>query len=203
MQIRLVPQLILHFNQGLEALIPCLDEPSKEIKLLAAEIISKICKIRKARRAMRKSEGIQRLVEMLDAPDNEWEVARCGAQALWSLAKSTKNKEAIRVAGGIPLLARLVVGVDVSLVVPVVGILQECASNPTFRVAIRTEGLLVHFVNSLSSDCAELVQFSAKAIFMCAMDEEAREMVYNLGATEPLVCIIQSPELRNNKVNCN
>lgn len=49
-------------TQGLETLIPCLDEPSKEIKLLAAEIISKICNIRKARRAMRTSTGIKRLV---------------------------------------------------------------------------------------------------------------------------------------------
>ncbi|CAL8113505.1 unnamed protein product [Orchesella dallaii] len=190
----------LVFNmRGLETLIPCLDEPSKEIKLLAAEIISKICNIRKARRAMRKGEGINRLVDMLDTSESDWDVARCGAMALWSLAKSTKNKGAIRKAGAIPLLAKLVVAVDVSLVVPVVGILQECASDPTFRTAIRTEGLLSHFVNSLSSDCAELVQFSAKAIFMCAKDEEAREIVFNLGATEPLICIIQSPSLRENK----
>lgn len=131
---------------------------------------------------------------MLDVTEDNTDVARCGAKALWSLAKSSKNKEvqnpnliffsnlrslcnfiiwkskisfkAIRQAGAIPLLAKLVVGTDVSLVVPVVGILQECASDPTFRTAIRTEGLLKHFVDSLSSDCAELVQFSAKAIFM-------------------------------------
>jgi len=81
------------------------EEPSKEIKLLAAEIISKICNIRKARRAMRKSEGIKRLVDMLEAPPEEWEVARCGAQALWSLAKSTKNKAAIRIAGAIHMVS--------------------------------------------------------------------------------------------------
>lgn len=128
---------------------------------------------------------------MLDAPEDDREVTRCGAIALWSLAKSTKNKEvcdaylnfynhiylpadislivlkkAIRRAGAIPLLAKLVIRDDVSLVVPVVGILQECASDPTFRTAIRTEGLLGHFVKSLSSDSADLVQFSAKAIFM-------------------------------------
>lgn len=57
------------------------------------------------------------------------EIARCGALALWSCSKSTKNKEAIRKAGGIPLLAQLLKSPHVSMLTPVVGTLQECASE--------------------------------------------------------------------------
>lgn len=57
------------------------------------------------------------------------EVARCGALALWSCSKSTKNKEAIRKAGGIPLLGRLLKSPHENMLIPVVGTLQECASE--------------------------------------------------------------------------
>ena len=57
------------------------------------------------------------------------EVARCGALALWSCSKSTKNKEAMRKAGAIPLLARLLKSTHEDMLIPVVGTLQECASE--------------------------------------------------------------------------
>lgn len=57
------------------------------------------------------------------------EVARCGALALWSCSKSYANKEAIRKAGGIPLLAQLLKTSHENVLIPVVGTLQECASE--------------------------------------------------------------------------
>lgn len=56
-------------------------------------------------------------------------MARCGALALWSCSKSYANKEAIRKAGGIPLLARLLKTSHENMLIPVVGTLQECASE--------------------------------------------------------------------------
>jgi len=64
--------------------------------------------------------------------ETDFEVPRCGALALWSLARSTKNKDAIRKAGAIPLLARLLQTRHVAVVIPVVGILHECASEVNF-----------------------------------------------------------------------
>ena len=119
-----------------------LRDPAKELKLLSAEVLANISKIRKARRAMRKGDGINRLVDMLDIdiPSNhvwhnmegelvDFDVPRCGALALWSLARSTKNKDAIRKAGAIPLIAKLLQTKNVGVVIPVVGILHECASE--------------------------------------------------------------------------
>jgi armadillo repeat-containing protein 4 len=57
------------------------------------------------------------------------EVARCGALALWSLSKSKKNKHEMRRAGVIPLLASLIKSPHESMCIPVVGTLQECASE--------------------------------------------------------------------------
>ena len=66
---------------------------------------------------------------LTNASDLEADVARCGALALWSCSKSTKNKQAIRTAGGIPLLARLLKSSNEAMLIPVVGTLQECASE--------------------------------------------------------------------------
>lgn len=57
------------------------------------------------------------------------EVARCGALALWSCSRSKKNKEAIRRSGGIPLLGCLLKSPHENMLIPVVGTLQECASE--------------------------------------------------------------------------
>ena len=57
------------------------------------------------------------------------EVARCGALALWSCSKSTLNKQAMRTAGAIPLLAKLLKSSHEDMLIPVVGTLQECATE--------------------------------------------------------------------------
>ena len=64
-----------------------------------------------------------------NAAELDMDVARAGALALWSCSKSTKNKLAIRKAGGIPLLARLLKSTNEAMLIPVVGTLQECASE--------------------------------------------------------------------------
>lgn len=61
--------------------------------------------------------------------ERDVQVARCGALALWSCSKSKKNKEAMRKAGAIPLLARLLKSTHEDMLIPVVGTLQECASE--------------------------------------------------------------------------
>ena len=57
------------------------------------------------------------------------EVARCGALALWSCSRSKRNKQAMQQAGAIPLLARLLKSLHQNMLIPVVGTLQECASE--------------------------------------------------------------------------
>ncbi|MEQ2234828.1 hypothetical protein ILYODFUR_035390, partial [Ilyodon furcidens] len=131
-------QTIVHMR-GLQRMVNNLDSPVKELQALAAETIANVTKFHKARRTVRQHGGIRKLVKLLDCFPNsadlranmekDLEVARCGASALWSCSKSTKNKEAIRRAGGIPLLGRLLRSPHENMLVPVVGTLQECASQ--------------------------------------------------------------------------
>ena len=51
-------------------------------------------------------------------------VARGSSYALWSLAKSTKNKSWIKRSGGLSLLSRLVRSKHTGIVIPAIGTLQ-------------------------------------------------------------------------------
>ena len=61
--------------------------------------------------------------------EKDIDVARCGAMALWSLSHSKKNKHEMRKSGCIPLLASLIKSPHENMCIPVVGTLQECASE--------------------------------------------------------------------------
>ncbi|XP_067863272.1 outer dynein arm-docking complex subunit 2 isoform X2 [Heptranchias perlo] len=183
---------------GLQIMVKILDSSNKDLKCLAAETIANIARFRRARQTVRLHGGIQRLVGLLDCvpmlsanlsaeQEKDIEVARCGALALWSCSKSKKNKDAIRKAGGIPLLACLLKSPHENMLIPVVGTLQECASEPSYRLAIRTENMVTDLVRNLNSESQELQMHCARAIFKCAEDEETRNLVRTHNGLAPLV----------------
>ncbi len=81
----------------------------------------------------------------------ENEVARCGALALWSCTKSSKNRSALVRAGGVPLLAQLLKSQNTPLLVPVVSIIEVCAEDPAFRELVRTANMIPDIVRSIDS----------------------------------------------------
>ncbi|XP_041039870.1 outer dynein arm-docking complex subunit 2 [Carcharodon carcharias] len=190
---------------GLQIMVKILDSSNKDLKCLAAETIANIAKFRRARQTVRLHGGIQRLVGLLDCVPmlsanlsaeqvKDIEVARCGALALWSCSKSKKNKDAIRKAGGIPLLACLLKSPHENMLIPVVGTLQECASEPSYRLAIRTENMVKNLVRNLSSESEELQMHCARAIFKCAEDEETRNLVRTHSGLGPLVKLVSKSD---------
>ncbi|NXK04515.1 ARMC4 protein, partial [Herpetotheres cachinnans] len=190
---------------GLQIMVKILDSPDKDLKCLAAETIANVARFKLARRTVRQHGGIKRLVGLLECVSvgtthltpyqaNDTEIARCGALALWSCSKSTKNKAAIRKAGGIPLLARWLKCSHANILTPVVGTLQECASEPSYRLAIRTEGMIENLVKNLSSEHEELQMHCATAIFKCAEDRETRDLVRQHGGLQPLSVLLGNSE---------
>jgi len=190
---------------GLQTMVKILRDADKDLKCLAAETIANVAKFRRARRTVRQHGGIKRLVTLLDCvklntgaamtPEMELsvEVARCGALALWSCSKSKKNKEAMRKAGAIPLLARLLKSEHENMLIPVVGTLQECASEPSYGLAIRTEGMIEDLVKNMArSSNPELQMHCASAIFKCAEEKETRDLVRQYGGLDPLVELLKS-----------
>uniref|UniRef100_A0A5K3FZT9 Armadillo repeat-containing protein 4 n=1 Tax=Mesocestoides corti TaxID=53468 RepID=A0A5K3FZT9_MESCO len=125
---------------GIPPMVELLRSPNRDLKCLGAEAIANVAKFPRARRTVRKHGGIKKLVALLDVPnydkdatgpevERDIEVARCGALALWSCSKSVKAKVAMKKAGVISLLARLLKSPHEALLIPVVGTLEECASQ--------------------------------------------------------------------------
>ncbi|XP_023488011.1 outer dynein arm-docking complex subunit 2 isoform X1 [Equus caballus] len=192
---------------GLPIMVKILDSPYKTLKCLAAETIANVAKFRRARRAVRSHGGITKLVALLDCGQNstepaqsslyetrDMEVARCGALALWSCSKSYANKEAIRKAGGIPLLARLLKTSHENVLIPVVGTLQECASEESYRAAIKAERIIENLVKNLNSENEQLQEHCAMAIYQCAEDEETRDLVRLHGGLKPLASLLNNTD---------
>lgn len=127
------------------------------------------------------------------------QVARGGTYALWSLCKSKRNRLLIKKAGGFPLLAKLIKSKNISLLIPVIGTLQECAAEKSYCMAIQAEGMVEDFVSNLLNDNMELRKHCASAIFKCAQEEETRALVKTNGGLEPLVALIKNNENHDNK----
>ncbi|XP_075899183.1 outer dynein arm-docking complex subunit 2 isoform X3 [Nelusetta ayraudi] len=190
---------------GLQSIVAILDSPVKELQALAAETVANVARFRRARRIVRQYGGIRKLVKLLDCvsglakltaknQERDVEVARCGALALWSCSKTSRNKEAIRQAGGIPLLGRLLKSPHKNMLIPVVGTLQECASVENYRIAIQTEGMIKDLVKNLSSDNDELQMHCASAIFKCAEDKQTRDLVRQYRGLQPLVALLSKAD---------
>ncbi|VDL98605.1 unnamed protein product [Schistocephalus solidus] len=126
--------------------------------------------------------------------ERDIEVARCGALALWSCSKSARSKVAMKKAGVISLLARLLKSPHEAMLIPVVGTLEECASEQSYRVAIRTEGMIEDLVANLRSDNQELQMHCAATIFKCAADAETRDLVRYHGGLSPLVDLLSQQD---------
>jgi hypothetical protein len=156
---------------GLQTMVAILNEPDKDLKCLAAETIANVAKFKRARKVVRQNQGIQRLVALLDNvrqhnPHHSYsqvevakdvEVARCGALALWSLSKSRKNKHEMRRAGVIPMLASLLKSPHESMCIPVVGTLQECASEVIIIIPQITMNFIVILTENKNSNFPKMV----------------------------------------------
>ncbi|XP_072109988.1 outer dynein arm-docking complex subunit 2 isoform X2 [Mobula birostris] len=197
--------------RGLQTMVKILDSSNKDLKCLAAETIANIAKFKKARQTVRLHGGIQRLVGLLKCDPilssnltaeqkKVIEVARCGALALWSCSKSKKNKEEIRRSGGIPLLGHLLKSPHENMLIPVVGTLQECASecgeDKETRDLVRAHNGLEPLVKLFNrSDNKELLAAATGAVWKCAISMENVDRFKNLRIVETLInLLVGQPE---------
>ncbi|TPX55740.1 hypothetical protein PhCBS80983_g05062 [Powellomyces hirtus] len=179
---------------AMHPLVELLRDSEREPKCLAAKTIAHCAKNARNRRSVRRYGGIKKLVRLLKArpgSDDE-QVAVAGALALAALSKSARNKEAIQAAGSIPLLANLLESQNEQLLIPVVGILQECASDAHYRIAIRGSGMIKFLVENLASKNEELQTHCASAIFKCAEEDETRTLVRQYSGLSHLVNLLDN-----------
>ncbi|VDN97560.1 unnamed protein product, partial [Rodentolepis nana] len=190
---------------GVPPMVRLLSSSNRDLRCLSAEGIANVAKFARARRTVRLHGGIKKLIALLDMSHyrgdlrspgavSELEVARCGALALWSCSKSARARRAMKKAGVILLLARLLKSKYEPLLIPVIGILEECASEQDYRIAIRTEGMIEDLVAHLKIPNEELQMHCATTIFKCADDKESRELIRKYGGLQPLIEILSHHE---------
>ena len=115
---------------------------------------------------------------MSQAQEKDVEVARCGALALWSCSQSYRNKLEMRKAGVIPLLARLLKSPHSNMLIPVVGTLQECASE------VRSDVMLIFSIEKLfACPSARIVR---KEVGGSAIFDSLQTRGMKRGFTDPL-----------------
>merc|ERR1719436_1051634 len=135
-------------------MVKILSHRNQDLKCLSAETIANVAKFKRARKTVREHGGIVKLVKLLDLGSDSLEmadqvkinIARCAALALWSCSKSNQTKVSIRKAGAIKLLATLLKSKHENMLIPVVGTLQECASQDEYKVAIRQHRMIPDLV---------------------------------------------------------
>lgn len=183
---------------GIQQLIDCLHSNLIEVQSLAAETLSHVITFRMAYKTIRRNGGIKKLVNIIQ-PDNkrrsrnvprevnDFQLLRNACSALWSCSKCPKNIQVIRAAGAVPILSALLVDGKDDVVLPVMGIIQECASEPLFRQDICRKGMVEAFVNYLRQGDTLLKTLCATALFKCAEDDASREMISRHGGLELLV----------------
>lgn len=78
----------------------------------------------------------------LDADKKEMVyVVRGGIKALWSLSQCRKNKEAMRKAGIVKILARLLRCAHEDIISPTLGTIQQCATEVRIELVTRSSFL--------------------------------------------------------------
>lgn len=85
------------------------------------------------------------------------------------------------------------------VIVPTVGTISKCAGDPSYQLAIQTEGMIKDIVLHLSAEDPSLRKHCAETIFKCAEDELTRSLVRQAGGLDPLVHMAKDPETRPDK----
>ncbi|XP_065155618.1 armadillo repeat-containing protein gudu [Atheta coriaria] len=200
---------------GVKLLLNNLIIPAKDLQMLVGETLFNLAQIRKARKHVRKYEGIPMLADLLDVSESvlmtpfdeltreaqdALGVVRAAARALWSTAQSDKNILVMMKAGIIALISKLLCCVHMDVIIPSVGIIARCAHDPSYQLAIQTEGMIKDIVKHLSNqDEPQLRRYCAEIIFKCSEDAITRDMVRQAGGLDPLVAMANDATCREDK----
>lgn len=84
------------------------------------------------------------------------DIGRAGAKALWSMSASQRNREAMRKYGMIPLIAKMMKTIHLDVAIPAIGLLQMCANETSFQLAIQTEKMVDDLITHLASPDKDL-----------------------------------------------
>ncbi|KAF5273987.1 hypothetical protein FQA39_LY01103 [Lamprigera yunnana] len=196
-------------------LVKNLTDPARDLQILVGETLHFVTKIRKARKQVRKYDGIPKLVDLLDVGEHclmtPWAdlndegresvlIGKASARALWSVSQSLKNVHVMMKTGSVPLLARLLKSIHMDVVIPTVGTISQCSNNTHFQLAIETQGMMKDIVRHLkTTELASMRRYCSEIIFKCSENVLTRDQVRTAGGLEPLVSLTRDTEIHKDK----
>ncbi|XP_076302300.1 LOW QUALITY PROTEIN: armadillo repeat-containing protein gudu-like, partial [Lasioglossum baleicum] len=89
--------------------------------------------------------------------------------------------------------------VHTSLVIPMMGAVQQCANKNIFRQAFEGTDIIQDVVRHLKSDNVKLRENCALAIFKCGPNKVARDVVRQTSGLDLMCKFLQEEEVRTNK----
>ncbi|XP_046859302.1 outer dynein arm-docking complex subunit 2-like [Xenia sp. Carnegie-2017] len=188
---------------------------NKDVVGWAAIVMANMSKCSLARNILKQKDGIRKLVNLLDLDESKQlsmlhskktfrgvsktilarNVATSSVKALWSCCRYSKRcRIALLKTGGVKYLEKLVVLDDESLLVPVVGLIQECCIEKNFRKAVQHTSVIETVVNHLKRENLELKTYCALAIFKCGEEKNTRDIVFQGDAVLPLMDMLTLKE---------
>ncbi|XP_029038268.1 armadillo repeat-containing protein gudu isoform X1 [Osmia bicornis bicornis] len=196
-------------------LIEMLRHPARNIQVLATETMAIIAKIRKARKQIRIRGGIPLILDVMDVPDNILKrpfddlnetnqelvaVAIGCAKVLDSVSSSPKVKEELYKYGVVKLMERFLKSTCTSLIIPMMGTVQQCAILNVFQKAFEQTDIMPNVVRHLKkTDDVKLKENCALAIFNCGTNKVARDIVREASGLDMLCKLLQDKSVCANK----
>ncbi|KAF8566526.1 Armadillo repeat-containing protein 4 [Paragonimus westermani] len=113
------------------------------------------------------------------------------ATALWRFSRSAVNRTLMQRSGLMLTLTRLIRTKNEKILVPVLGILQGCAADATFRLSIRIEGILKYLIDHLQTTDSRVQMQCCRTIYYCVDDERMQDAIRLLGGLQTLTSILK------------
>ncbi|XP_028402892.1 armadillo repeat-containing protein 4-like isoform X2 [Dendronephthya gigantea] len=197
--------IILRRN-GIQQLVSVLSEDDKVIVSLACDVLSSLAKHRNVRAAANKINIIEKLMSVFKVcvpkfnlvQDDRLELFRSVCNALWSCCLSIRDKDVKIISESLNVFSRLVETQDEELVVPLLGIVEECASVEYFRIELEKENFIEKVIAKIEgSERTEVL--SIKILFKCAGDERTQRTLLKANNVQRIVKLFKQHCQRNNE----
>lgn len=194
----------------IQALYEIFSEPAVDLKTIGAAIIANITKVRLARKIVRECGLIPKILDLFDVKQEtgkradkehehrEIQAAIAATKAIGSLLKSKRNQRVIFKSGLVVLLKKLLKIPTDDLLIPVLDICQQCASDINFQLSIITEDMLADFAKHMRSKTIEVQRQTCLTIFKCGSNTVIARTLKKLKAFKTLITIVSNEEKRKN-----
>lgn len=192
---------------AIDSLVLALCEPAADVKALAADIMANLSKIRLARKLIRNSGAIPKIIDLMDCnleilrgtkheshtiEADQLNLAAAGSRAISFLVNSKRNVKVAEKYGLFRITARLLKSVHTSIILPVLRICQLLAFAESFQVASDTEKIIPDIIVHLDSTDETVVMEACVAIFKCANNTRTRYILHENKATGTLFKLLQN-----------